>query len=818
MLDNPSKDEPRPVQLLSAGATGFLHRQGGRDAEGLLWTPYDGGKSVSVQDQAGPYRLTQSVNCFYIRSVCRDGLLGRGADTVAMPSQTGQSLVRMRDMTTGELRVVDGYRGSYQGTFGDVLVSGYNPDDLELTDVVDGEPRTRPVTGIPDSVREVSVATGDDRGAVVRWQREDGVYVLGYIDFAKAKATAIFVDFPDADTWTPEVLLDGERVGWIGPGSVVHLKSRSDLGGQETVHALAQTAGIGRQAALVGNWLVLAHDNGESGSIVALPLDGGPATVLLAAAGQGIEPAPDGSALVSGGTGNTDWWVQRITQDAQGALVLTKVQKVVPYEDPKGGLAFSRGHLRVAYGAASKLKTNVWDLGTSGNPVPGKPVAGDSVASIGGIWGNYDTGDDVILVQNAEGDVARGLGDGGGTGVVEFGPAAKDGSLVDVADRFVVYNSGGPSPKQYVGELGWGVRLTGPVRAAALAGRTLWRSTTKAGEVTSYDLRAAKTVATVSVGAPCIPTELQAAGKWLYWSCGSSGPAGVYDTIAKKSVTVNGGDVLLGDGFTVRHDHSDGKLLLTDVTTGKSAIRTLASFPDAGLSMDRRVRWAVDEYTGMVAYTGQLDQVHVLGTGVAHSALVSVDEQVNGGIYLRDPGYETWLGSWRLSRPVAEWTVKILDTAGRTVRTLAGRDTRAVIDVAWNGRTDKGAYASNGRFNYAVDATPAGGGVSVRLATGTSELGGGAAVPRDYSGGYGIPDGFGDLLAFTSAGVADFRGGTGDGTGTVHAKVSGFGWTGANSVTAAVPFGDVNGDRCNDVLVRVKSGELRAYKPSCGGA
>jgi hypothetical protein len=34
----------------------------------------------------------------------------------------------------------------------------------------------------------------------------------------------------------------------------------------------------------------------------------------------------------------------------------------------------------------------------------------------------------------------------------------------------------------------------------------------------------------------------------------------------------------------------------------------------------------------------------------------------------------------------------------------------------------------------------------------------------------------------------------------------------------AVPFGDLSGDRCNDVLVRLSSGALRLYKPACGAA
>jgi hypothetical protein len=45
--------------------------------------------------------------------------------------------------------------------------------------------------------------------------------------------------------------------------------------------------------------------------------------------------------------------------------------------------------------------------------------------------------------------------------------------------------------------------------------------------------------------------------------------------------------------------------------------------------------------------------------------------------------------------------------------------------------------------------------------------------------------------------------------------VSGPGWP---TSVKAVPFGDLSGDRCNDVLVRLANGSLRAYKPGCGKA
>ncbi|MFD0312854.1 FG-GAP-like repeat-containing protein [Streptomyces flavalbus] len=87
------------------------------------------------------------------------------------------------------------------------------------------------------------------------------------------------------------------------------------------------------------------------------------------------------------------------------------------------------------------------------------------------------------------------------------------------------------------------------------------------------------------------------------------------------------------------------------------------------------------------------------------------------------------------------------------------------------------------------------------------------AAARDHVGAGSVPDGRGDLLTLNSSGALTFHHGTG--TGTFSGKTSGSGWP---TSIKAVPFGDVNGDRCNDVLVRTSSGALRAYRPGCGKA
>ncbi|MEU0459502.1 FG-GAP-like repeat-containing protein, partial [Streptomyces sp. NPDC006129] len=87
------------------------------------------------------------------------------------------------------------------------------------------------------------------------------------------------------------------------------------------------------------------------------------------------------------------------------------------------------------------------------------------------------------------------------------------------------------------------------------------------------------------------------------------------------------------------------------------------------------------------------------------------------------------------------------------------------------------------------------------------------AAPRDHAGTGSVPDGVGDLLTLNSSGSLTFH--HGSGTGVFSGKTSGSGWPAS---VRAIPFGDVNGDRCNDVLVRMADGSLRAYRPGCGKA
>ncbi|MEU1512584.1 FG-GAP-like repeat-containing protein [Streptomyces sp. NPDC005811] len=173
-----------------------------------------------------------------------------------------------------------------------------------------------------------------------------------------------------------------------------------------------------------------------------------------------------------------------------------------------------------------------------------------------------------------------------------------------------------------------------------------------------------------------------------------------------------------------------------------------------------------------------------------------------------------WKPAWTTDSAVASWTLTLTDTAGRTVRTLTGGAATGTTALApvWNGRTGTGAVAVNGRLGWTLKAVQWGSGTASTLATGTVTVTGGSPAFRDFGGHDGTPDGLGDLLTLTSSGRLQWA--LGSRTGSPESGAAASGWS---TSIKAVPFGDLSGDRCNDVLVRVGDA-LRAYRPACGTA
>ncbi|MET9786614.1 VCBS repeat-containing protein [Streptomyces canus] len=844
VLDDPRSTTPRAERLLAAGATGYLHRRSG--VAGLLWTDYEDGVTVPVESPSGVYQPT-TATCYDISTRCVSGVFGQAADTVALPDRTYGDPVSLWSPGGGALRTLDLRQSATRvGTYGDTTVTvewngvvdgeqldGYR---LHLVDLVDGKQRDRLVTGFPaDAYWEVNFArTGDENGSLLTYPDRDEngdltSYSVGYVDFATAELTPVFTGL--SRETVPEVVLSDDRVGWYTEASGLHLKPRTDLTAAETTPVAGEDLAGTPVPVLVGDWLVLATNNG---AVRAVSLtDGTKKTLLTWSYGTPVA-APDGTALVTGGADATNWWIQRIVPGADGTPQLKQLSKVPPLENAKTGVALSRGSLRVAEDSSTSSMdtTSVRTLSTDGSTELTASAAtdGDSISAkcpypgttCSALWGNsVAEPEDVFLntfadvneggsgLENADQLVA--IHDGWSNYTLTYG--TKDGAIVDVSDNYAVYNSGGTTPTQYVGEFGYGDPLKRSVRAAALNGSTLWSSTTTPGRLTSYSLTTRKTLSTVDVpDLGCVPSELQATGRWVYWSCGGTS-AGVYDSKAAKSVAVTPGDVLLADGFTVRHDHEADRLVLTDTTTGTTRV-VASGLPDSGLAVDRRFRWTVDEYTGLVAWFDTFEQTHVATTGVTPSAVTAFRTEAEGFV---EPGSTTaWTGAWELSRPVTSWSLTLTSeqsgATGRATRTLTGGAASADVTANWNGKTSSGVPFPHGEFTWTLKATGLGTAAPVTVTSGEGYLLHGSAVRHDFVSPDG-PDGRGDLLTLNSSGGLTFHSGTG--TGRFSEKVSAGGWP---TTIKAIPFGDLSGDRCNDVLVRLSSGALRLYKPGCGAA
>ncbi|MEU9345584.1 VCBS repeat-containing protein [Streptomyces sp. NPDC048278] len=815
-LVDPGSTTPRTDRPYVAGDTGFLHRQTGRT--GLLWTDYATGRTVTVENAAGVY--TPGTGCTSIGSACRTAWYGADGDLVALPTTANDTYATLWDPATATSEKVSwsaSAEGYYRALAGDTIVTTHS-----LIDRADGEWRTRTVTGDATNLTSEDVLAADSAGVFVA-ERTFGS--LRYIDIASAVSTTLF----DETAYGDHYVMSEDRVGWYDSGTAeLHLKSRTDLTAAEQVVALpAHPGALDGDPVLVGDWLVLPLSSSALGSrLLAVDVDDPSAQqTLLASAGAYTVAAGDGGALVTGGTDATDWWVRRVTQDADGTPKVAKVQQTPALENAKTGIALSRGSLRVAEDDPDAVAdaTSVRTLTTDGSAVltASEATASGSVyralcpyegATCSALWGNL-AARDVYLDANGGTDEGESLGD---DRLVEIGGhdldfGGRGGHIVDVSDDYAVFDSGGTGPAQYVGEFGQGQKLKRSVRAAALNGSTLWSATTTAGKLTSYGIPEERTLSTVTVpGLACVPSELQAAGRWVYWACGTDS-AGVYDTKSGTARAVTPGDVLLGDGFTVRHDHGTHTLVRTEAATGTT--RTIASdLADKGLSVDRRYRWTVDEYTGLVAWFDVYERTHVTTTGIAPSAVTAFETSAGSHV---DPG-TPFEGDWVLSRPVTSWSLTLTSLQsganGRATRTLTGGATPARVAATWNGKTAGGSYFPNGHFTWTLKATGLGTAAANTVTSGEGFLQRGAAVRRDFVSPDG-PDGRGDLLTLSSSGGLTFHSGTG--TGKFGDRYTGSGWP---TTVLAVPFGDLGGDRCNDVLVRYSSGALRLYKPGCGAA
>ncbi|GGU50582.1 FG-GAP repeat domain-containing protein [Streptomyces lavendofoliae] len=342
-----------------------------------------------------------------------------------------------------------------------------------------------------------------------------------------------------------------------------------------------------------------------------------------------------------------------------------------------------------------------------------------------------------------------------------------------------------------------------PGSTAAVWGDTLWKPGTTTGTVRSYDLRKKTESADINIGSACVPNDLQAVGRWLYWGCYAERRAGVWDRTEGRGIPVPVA-AQLGDGFVVWKDDADPdatRLVLKDFHqgAGQPAPETvLAQRPSIG-------EWTVDRFGGHVAYVDEARRIRVPAVTVPRSPLAVLGTHTSASVDLRAASPSPWTGLWRLSRPVASWKLTFRDAYGNTVREIAGTDRDgAAIRATWDGLGADGRPAVSRPHHWEL-STDQGDGTGPKVVSrGTTQVLGGRTAHRDANG-----DGLGEYYSMTEGGkLAAHR------IGAAGGDWSSSPW---DPATRFIPFGDIDGDGCDDMLLQTTDGKLWRSGGKCEG-
>ncbi|SBT49321.1 FG-GAP repeat domain-containing protein [Micromonospora auratinigra] len=810
--------------IVFAGATGFLHR---RDAStDYLWTRYDSGETVVVKDLAGLSPLA-------LRSAGGDLVLIRG-QVPAKPAPGKFSVLDLSDQSWQQLAPPTGY--ILLGFFGRTLLartgtSGVAPELFTLA--ADGTWTGTAVSGLPAGANATITPIGDLTSAVLPYSTPGGSLRYGLLDLATASVRPLSgpVGGGSSGGWR----LTGDSVAWasvVNGEGVYQIFSRSGVTTGTNTEARVLTTASERLArsVIVGDGVVGAMLEPESPyyrfPAISASTDATSGTTVLPMLDWGstaLVQAPDGRALAVGGTSAKDWAVHRLSAEPGTAPAATPL---LPVRDAVGnaGLVYHQGQVRHAQteidpttGTMRYAVFNhplVTDASTraGGTPLRGKPPAAcpSDVPCLPLVEGN----------RTGAAYVAPGL-NGAADTLVRFDTDAYNsqetpltthhGRLVDVGNGYVLVNDGATNNQQVVDVARGAVVRTAPTTGAALWFSTLWTATGTAGQLKAVDLTNGRTTRTVSTGTPCVPSEVQTSARWLWWACGSAGPAGVYDLQGNRALTVPAGPAQLGDGFLVRHEA--GALRLTDFHDGTvRAPVELADLPVGNPADGRRLTWAVDRHGAGVAYVDANDAVHVLDTGVPATSVQLGGYETSGDAFPRAevPGMSVVVHP---TRPLVSWTMTISRKwTGEVVHRASGGTVRELFLVSWNGRLASGQPALNGPYRWTVTGTTGEGSSAVTIGSAEFRVGCGTFPFRGYDC-YGGPG----LLGVKSTGEGHWYGTRQ--TGTVPGRLYDNGWTdnwclsctGAARTTALVPFGDFNGDALPDLLVRDGNGYLKAH-------
>ncbi|GGT00544.1 hypothetical protein GCM10010254_20810 [Streptomyces chromofuscus] len=797
----PDADVDRGVEVLASTRNGVLYQEEGTD--GYVWS--DTGQAVTALNGVP----AQSI------FLTHDDYDRVAYSTTGADGSTGIVLLTLSEGTTRTLTLPSGYEHP-RLSGGSVLVSRQLGDGSYEYRVL----RPNSTGGFYDvQVRlpagataeaEPEILASDGVEFIVRYQR-DGRAAYGIVSGVYGTVTVLQVtgaasSFRLTDAWVSWYTREGE--------DGIRIRARSSAGGTPGVRTVPTSSEDSEVTSFVVGDNLLWYE-GSGGVLHTLSL-GGESGVALADVEWAVQTGESVSVVGRATAGGTRA-IHRLTQDGNGAVAATPLHSVpqVHHDGSVGALSLDRGTVRLLNTLRDERTLHSQNIGTALAPTGGAALTPTVTSATTGAGRFADGGDEGLAQLTTDAatgrDVLTTADDPNGNIAL---PAA-DGRILDVSPQYVLYQGGGDAGHQYVVDITSGkVVREQNAQAAALDYATLWTPSTTAGTVVATSLRTGRTVRTVNVGSGCTPDDLRTNGTLLYWSCPAQKKAGIKNLSAQgQTYYAPVGDVLLGDGFYGYHDVAEGSIRLTQVVNDVTAdLGEITGVAPSAATDTRGVTWTVDRRSNKVAYVDAGNTVHVVGAYDYHwlPAKLSAPDSTVPTSFAAGGGAARWNGRWWLSKPAASWKVTVKSTTtGAVQRTWQGGATRSVVQVAWDARNQTGALVPNGSSTWTLTAVPADGAGATLSTSGTVKVSGAAAVRRDHAGS----DGIGDLLTLNSSGTLSIQ--KGNGAGGFSGTVSASGW--ATSVKA-VPYGDLNGDRCNDVLVLFSSGTLRGYRPGCGKA
>ncbi|GHC88247.1 hypothetical protein GCM10010309_68600 [Streptomyces violaceochromogenes] len=462
--------------------------------------------------------------------------LATGTDVVN--TRDGQKVLQKHRSTGVTATVTIPTGQAYRAAVGWSVLTMDGNGALHVLRTVDGTLTVdTPVTGFPAGARPVLYRTGGSVTRLAIVYALDGKTSVGLVDLSDGA----FRTYVTGDEATPQLAFNDR---WL----VADWKAiRVDAEPGTAPTALTRTGA--QLEAVVGDQLLIGNPGfvpgGTEAALTARSLVTGASATVLPSSFGGIGPTPDGGALATAGPSSLDWNIHRITPTGTGGLSTTEVARVPAAATGVQGLAVAGGELFL-YGATpgASLRYSSFQLDATGRPdgpqtrrspglSPSTCLTGDAACPqlealgdgrVSHLWTGETGQESVVTVGLDTTTVLSAPTDGDSSGRIGAGTG-----------RYVFYNGG--SGKQRVvdfprAKTAGETTLTRDRTAAAVWGQTLWAPGGTQGQVTGRNLKTGTTT-TITTGAPCTPTDIQAVNTWLYWSCGSS--AGVYGPPSARS-------------------------------------------------------------------------------------------------------------------------------------------------------------------------------------------------------------------------------------------------------------------------------------------